>query len=438
MKVLIIDQYSSLLFEALRAQEDGHDVKVWMPFNHYKKPQSVGDGMITKVREWRAYMKWADLIITGGNDVVMRELKPFFTQGYPIFGCNPQAAELELDRGLGQEVCQEYGIDTLPYEMFNSYEDAAKYVRKTMGTYVCKPWGGTEDKSLSYVSGSPEDMIWKLGKWREGGKLKGQIILQKRIDGVEMAVGGWFGRNGWSQYFCENFEEKKFMNEGLGCNTGEQGTILRYVTDSKLFEQCLEPITGYLHRIGYVGYVDQNCMVDGKGKAWPLEYTMRFGYPLCAIQDALHQGDSVEWKYDAVCGRDTLKVSNDIAVGVVFSHGDYPASSEGCPENEGFPLYGMTTAMESKVKLWHVKMGVAPANIGNAIKDIPTLCTAGNKIAVVTGTGATVQEASEKAYNVCWKLKPPTNRMFRTDIGERLKKHLPELQKWGFAKGMKY
>lgn len=438
MKVLIIDQNCDLLAMCIRAIDEGHDVKLWIPETNFNKPSKLGDGYVNKVKSWQPHAKGADLIITGSNEKYMREITPLFNQGYPVFGCNPKGAELELDRGKGQTLCSDYGIDTLPYEIFTSYDDAAAYVKKTMGVYVSKPWGGTADKSLSYVSGSPEDMIWKLSKWKEGGKLKGQIILQERIKGIEIAVGGWFGKSGWSKYICENFEEKKLMNDGLGQNTGEQGTTLRYVTESKLFDQCLAPITGYLHEIGYVGYVDQNCMIEPNGKAWPLEFTMRFGYPLCNIQNSLHLGDSMQWKLDAINGKDTLRVSDKVAVGVVVTHGGYPRQQANCPEDDGIPMYGLTPSMDDHVHFVEMRMGTAPVTVGSSIKEIPLPCSSGAYMVTVTGTASTVCEAAEKAYNICWKLKPPTNKMFRTDIGKRLKKQLPELQKNSFAEGMDY
>lgn len=89
-------------------------------------------------------------------------------------------------------------------------------------------------------------------------------MLQERIEGYEMAVGGWFGKHGWCMAINENWEEKRKMNDGLGENTGEMGTIMRYVKQSKLFEQTLEPVTDYLLAHGYIGYVDMNCIIDKK------------------------------------------------------------------------------------------------------------------------------------------------------------------------------
>lgn len=439
MKLLVIDADRVLLDLCLRAQAAGHEVKWWVPPTALGKASSIGDGFFKKVREWEPHARWADLIVMGDNAKYGQKTAPFFNKGFPIFGCNPKAAQLELDRGLGQRVCEDYGIATLPYVIVNSYDDAISHVEKTMGRFVSKPWGGDADKALSYVSRSPEDMIFKLNHWKKKGRLNGQIMLQQAVDGIEMAVGGWFSRAGWSEHLCENFEEKKFMNGGLGQNTGEQGTILRYVKESKLFEEVLEPVTGYLHEIGYVGYVDMNAIIDKSGRAWPLEFTMRFGYPLNYIQEALHLGDPIQWMYDAaVDGKNTLKVSDDIAVGVVFSHGHYPNQKLDDGQHCGFPMYGITPSMEKHLHYVEMQYGEAPMTVGTKIRQVEMPLTAGCYALCVTGTGATVGEAQEKAYNIAWKLKPPTNRMFRTDIGDRLKEELPKLRAQGFAEGMRY
>lgn len=438
MKILVIDSYRLLLDLCLKAEDAGHEVRWWVSPLKTGEEVCIGDGYFQKVKSWEPHMKWADLIILGENAMYHKDLGHWFNKGFPIFGCNPKAAQLELDRGLGQKVCDDYNIPTLPFEIFTSYDDAIKHVEKTKGEFVCKPWGGADDKSLSYVAGSPEDMIFKLMHWKKCAPLKGKIMLQEKADGIEMAVGGWFGKAGWSQWLCENFEEKKFMNENLGQNTGEQGTTLRYTKMSKLFEDTLEPVTAYLHKIDYRGYVDMNTIVQPNGRAWPLEFTMRFGYPLESIQRPLHRGDPVEWMLDSLEGRDTLMVSEDISVGVVLSHGKYPNSKDGDAEECGFPLYGLTPSMDKHVHLSHAQWGPAPARVGSNIKMVEMPLTAGCFVAIVTGTGATVSEASEAAYTTLWKIKPPSNRMFRTDIGKRLKEQLPLLQSKGYAKGMKY
>ena len=432
MKVLMMDSTSSLLDLSMRAMAAGHDVKHWMPT--HRKPNPVGDGLVVKVLEWEKWMAWADLIILSDNCSYVTALEPFFTQGYPIFGCNRQGAELELDRGVGQEVFKKHGMKVLPYEIFTNYDKAIAYVKKENRPLVSKPWGGSSHKELSFVAKRADDLIYKLQHWKEEGTIKGQFMLQEKVDGIEMAVGGWFGKKGWGRYVCENFEEKCLLNEGLGGNTGEQGTILHYTKSSKLFKKVLEPLEDHLLSLGYIGYADVNCIIDEKGIPWPLEFTMRFGDPTQVIQQALHEGDPVEWMLDLIEGKDTLKVKDDIAVGVLVTHGDYPHSKMTGKMVEGVPIRGLDEVKSENIHFCNVMLDVAPEDG----EDVAMPVTAGDYVLVTTGIGPTVRAAQRGAYKAAWAIDFPSNRGFRTDIGDRLKDTLPLLHKMGYAKEVEF
>lgn len=430
MNVLMLDVTSSLLDLALRADAWGHHVKVWQPVGHDGKGCCIGDGLVAKVEDWEPWMKWADLIVLSDNARYRRSIEPFFQQGFPIFGANMASAELELDRGAGQAMFEKRGIKVLPYEVFSSYDKAIAYVRKQDRAFVSKPWGGASDKGLSFVAKSPEDLIYKLEHWREVGKLRGEFMLQEKVDGVEIAVGGWFGPGGWSKHFCENFEEKGFMNGNLGGNTGEQGTVLYYTDKSKLARKLLIPLEDELLALGFVGYCDVNTIVDSRGQAWPLEFTMRFGDPTMKIQQPLHKGDPVEWMLALVEGHDRLVVEPKVSVGVVMTHGDYPHSKMTGKLVEGVPIRGLEQVHPGQLHFCDVMEGVVDGTAQPV--------TAGDYVLVVTGTGGSVRAAQRKAYDATWQVDWPSNRMFRTDIGDRLKEQLPELHNHGYATGITY
>lgn len=438
MKILFIDTFSCAfaLDFVLDCMDAGHDVKLWQSQRPGAKPEHSGDGMVNKVGDWRKWMKWADLIILADNARYIEEFKPYFKQHYPIFGTNEEGGQLELDRQRGMDIMKKYGVKTLPYETFDNYKDAMNYVRETKKAYACKPMGDAA-KELSYVGKTPDDMLFKLGKFEKMNKLKGEFILQQKAVGIEMAVGGWFGPGGWSRFVCENWEEKKFMNDNLGVNTGEQGTTIRYTEESKLFMEVLEPFGDYLSAIDYVGFIDMNTIITEKGPM-PMEYTTRFGYPLWAIQQYLHKGDPAKWMADLLEGRDTLRVHEGCAVGVVLSHGDYPYCKAPEEEVEDFPIYGLDKKVRSSVYFCQVKDGTTERLIGGEFQKVQQPVTAGCYIGVARGRGETVKEAQEEAYHTAKEIDLPSNKMYRTDIGNRLEKELPELQKMGYAKGMKY
>lgn len=437
MKLLVIDSELALPF-ALRAQEAGHDVKYWLPPNRDGSPCHIGDGLVTKVREWKPWMKWADLIVTTGNAKYAWALDPFYDKGFPIIGADRRAAALELDRKVGMDFLEACGIPCPPFEIFDSIDKAISHVKLTGQTYVCKQWGGDDDKSMSYVSSSPADMVFMLERWKKLGKIKGRFMLQKKIKGVEVGVGGWFGRGGFCSYAEENWEHKKFMNDDLGCNTGEMGTVMRYTKKSKLFDLLLAPCAERLHGMGYVGNIDVNAIIDEEGTPWPLEFTMRFGFPAINLNMALHEGDPVDWMVGLFDGRDLLRCRHDICVGVVMVHGDFPQSKWPFEQVAGFPISGLTAERRKNVWLTSVMKAVAPVMQGGEIVEKPMICTAGDYVAVTTGLGATVEAAREAVYETTWKVKWNSNRMFRTDIGCRLEKELPVLQSLGYCKGIRY
>jgi phosphoribosylamine---glycine ligase len=439
MKVLIMDIEGggTGINLGLRAQAADHQVRYWMP-TRAGRPRPYGDGMLEKPDEWEPSMDWADLIVLTGNNKYSAPLNEYFGKGYPIFGANIKSAELELDRGKGQEILKRYGIKTIPYEVVASPEEGIALIKETGRAYAMKPWGGVEDCSLTYVSSAPDDGIFTLEKWKREGLFKGQLMMQEKIDGIEMGISGMFGPGGWSKALEESFEHKKFLNDDLGANTGEMGTVIRHVSKSKLFDLVLEPITDYLHSINYVGDCSVNCMVDKKGIAWPMEFTMRMGWPDFNIRQEVIESDPVQWMKDLIDGQDTLEVSTKIALGVVMAHGDFPHETTGPEPWCDYPVYGITEENFPHLHFQQVKKGKGFLWSGGKLSRPSMTLTAGVYVMVVTGSGRTVTGAAKAAYDRAWAVKWPSNIVMRTDIGKRLEDQLPELQKHGFAVGMNY
>jgi phosphoribosylamine--glycine ligase len=438
MKVLIMDIEGggTGVNLGLRAKDCDHEVRYWMP-TRAGNPRPYADGLLEKPKEWEPSMDWADLIVLTGNNRYASSLAEYFGAGYPIFGANIKGAELELDRGKGQETLQKYGIKTIPYTVVSSPEEGIALIKETGKAYAMKPWGGTEDCALTYVSSAPDDGIFTLEKWKREGLFKGQLMMQEKIEGIEMGIAGWFGPGGWSRALEESFEHKKFCNDDLGANTGEMGTVIRHVTSSKLFDLLLDPITDYLHSINYVGDCSINCMIDKKGRAWPMELTMRLGWPDFNIRQEVIKGCPVTWMKDLIYGKDTLEVSKKIALGLIMAHGDFPHENDPPEKWADFPIYGVEDDKMEHLHMQQVKWGKGYL-WDSKLSRPPMFLTAGTYPLVVTGSGSTVLAAADKAYDLAWSIKWPSNVLFRTDIGKRLETQLPELHKHGYAEGMNY
>lgn len=437
MKVLLIDNMSSFLDFALRCMAKGHEVRTWMGSDKNGKRSTVGDGMIRKVPDWRQHMRWADIVITSDNVKYMRELEAYRKAGFPMFNAHGPITEWELNRGAGQRAFEQAKIPTIPSPVFSRYDEAIAFVEKNMKRYVSKP-SGDADKALTYVSKGPKDMIALLERWKKLGKLKQPFILQEFMPGIEMAVSGHFGPCGFSKYFLENFEFKKLMNDDKGPATGEAGTLLRYTTESKLADMVLKPHAPELFRQGYCGFIDVAVMIDERGNPWPMEHTItRFGWPLFQIQQELHP-EPVEWMLDLIDGFDSFKPDTKIAAGVVVAMPDYPYSHLTKKETAGFPIWGLTKQNEPHVHLSEVQIGEGIEEENGKIirKKMPV--TAGDYVYVASGKGDSVTQAVKNAYAITDEVQLPNSPIIRTDIGKRLEKQLPKLQKLGFAVSWRY
>lgn len=447
MRILCLDTGSNALAWLMQCQAAGHDC-LW-----YDRPRPdgtrrmAGKGIVPKLIDYdllrSKYIDWADLVFLTDNTHYLDMLEPFRQRGYPIFGPSARSAVLELNRSFGQDAMKRAGLQTIPGVSFNDYDAAARYVEKHPTYLVSKP-SGDADKALSYVADDAASLIHMLvDRWKKNEKCrhdatKHGFILQEKKSGVEFAVGGWFGPAGWSKWWYENFEYKKLMNGDLGQNTGEMGTLSMYVTQSKLANIGLKPMTDQLHALDHIGFVDISGMIDDAGTFWPFEFTMRPGWPTFHNQIATHVGDPAEWMLSLLLGEDTLEAKKDVAcVSVVVAVPDFPYSKLTAKEVSGTPIYGAED--REHVQLAEVMLGEdVPVQVGDKVVRMDNFVTAGDYVAVVTGCGATITGARRSAYSAVKKIKMPGSPFWRTDIGSgRINAGLPAIQAHGFATGFK-
>jgi phosphoribosylamine--glycine ligase len=439
MKLLCVDTFGECaLGWLMQCQDAGHQVRWYIA---EAKNRHIGDGIIRKVDDWHDHMGWADIVFTPDNLKFLKELDAWRKRDAHkiILAPSQEVASWETDRLKGMAVMRKAGIEIPDCKEFSDYDQAIKHVTKEMRPFVSKPCGDETDKSLSYVGKTPKDLIFKLSKWKQQQKLKGKFLLQEKIKGVEAAVGSWFGPAGFTGGWEENFEFKKIMAGDLGVNCGEAGTVMRYVAKSKLADMVLKPIEDELHRLDYVGNIDVNCIIDEDGKPWPLEFTCRPGWPAFNIQAALLEGDPLEWLADLWEGKklDCFRL-NEVAVGFVLAIGDFPHSHMTQKEVVGYPIWGLDDNRSAHIMLCQAMRGIAPHEVGDGIIHGPALVTAGDYVAVVTGTAGTVHDARRKAQTALGKIEIPCSPFWRDDIGEKLQRQLPEIQSHGYMSGMEY
>jgi phosphoribosylamine--glycine ligase len=235
------------------------------------------------------------------------------------------------------------------------------------------------------------------------------------VQGVEVGVGAYFNGQAFLQPACIDFEHKRFFAGELGELTGEMGTIVSYRDSQQLFDAVLAPLAPLLADGGYCGYLNVNLIANEAG-LWPLEFTSRFGYPGFAICEAL-QLEPWEQIFRRMLRRDGLQLAtrDGYSCGVVLTVPPFPYRHGYEELSKGEPICLRPGASdEDRAALFFVEVAQVRGQ----------LVTSGSTgyVGVATGVGATVGQACDAAYRVARQVVVP-NLRYRTDIGERVRRH---------------
>ena len=212
-------------------------------------------------------------------------------KGFTVFGGCEKGDRLEKDREFAQSIFKSYGMEIEESKDFDKADDAIEYIKKNKSKWVVKQ--NSHDGALAYVGSSDDgsdvaSVIKSYGKYNKSSAIK-ILSLQKKIEGVEIAIARFFNGNDWNGPIFVSFEHKPFLNEDIGPLTAEMGTLAWYDNNenNKIFQATLAKIKPYLKEIGYRGYVDINNIVNGD-RIIPLEATTRFGSPTNHLQSGMH------------------------------------------------------------------------------------------------------------------------------------------------------
>jgi len=412
---------------AWQLKKEGHVVKAYIKC---KTDGDVFNGFIEKVDHWEAHKDWADVIIFDdiGFGAVAEKLRK---QGKLVIGGSDYTDKLEIDREFGQAEMKNNGINVLPSWQFSDYDEAIKFIKDNPARYVFKPCGNlvSSEKALLFLGEDEDgkDLLELLEQnkniWRKKAPL---FILQKFIAGVEVAVGAFFNGHDFIYPINVNFEHKRIFPGNIGPFTGEMGTLMYWSGSNNLFRATLEKMLPNLQKSGYVGYVDINCIVNGRG-IYPLEFTTRFGYPTIQIQLEGISMPNGEWLYRLAKGEDfELKTKRGFQVGVVIA---VESMFSDAIDSETVNLYhDLVVSFKNPASIDGIHL--FDVKIDNGIWRIAG--TSG-VLLVVTGSGTTVKDARSMAYGRIKNIIIP-NMIYRTDIGASWAVDSDRLHTWGYLR----
>jgi phosphoribosylamine--glycine ligase len=426
-KKFLFVSYDALINDvAWQVSKDGHDVKYFIKDDAAK---DVADGFVPKTSDWTQEIEWADVIIF--DDVLgfghcAQELR---LKGKLVIGGTAYTDRLEDDRTFGQEEMKSAGINIIPFMEFASFDEAIAYVQANPARYVIKPSGEAQNiKRLLFVGEEEDgkDIIQVLEAYKKAWFNEIKVFqLQKRMSGVEVAVGAFFNGREFVFPININFEHKKLFPGNIGPSTGEMGTFMYWSGENKIFNATLKKMEKKLAEEHYTGYIDINCIVNAQG-IYPLEFTARFGYPTISIQQEGILMPISEFLFQLAEGTLTqFKYRRGFQIGVRVVVPPYPFNDQ--------------NTFQSQSKDAAILFKKADNLEGIHIEDVKKVneqwLIAGNigVVLVVCGWGQTMKQAQNQVYNRINNVMIPS-MYYRKDIGTRWYDDSDRLHAWGYLR----
>ncbi|MDD4989327.1 MAG: hypothetical protein PHV42_02780 [Candidatus Pacebacteria bacterium] len=399
-------------------QKEGCDVKL---FIEDKKQKECLDGFVEKTHDWKKELAWVGkegLIIFDdvGYGKIQDKLRK---EGYLVVGGSGDGDLLESDRIYGQDTLKSIGVidDSFVTNDFTILS-ALEFVKKNRGKWVIKQ--NDHNTALNYVGNIEDgsDVIGMLENYKNNFGDSHSVSLQRKVDGVEIAIGRFFNGKDWFGPSVINFEHKHLCNDDVGPLGGETGTLMWYEKNenNKLFQRTLAKLKPQLQKSGYKGYIDVNCIVNGD-KVYPLEITSRFGSSTIETQIEIQTSPWFDFLFALAKGENyAVRYKEEYAVTVALTVPPFPYRTTDKKLLHGGVSIFFKKEM-SQVEFSHIRFeGVSKKQVGE--KDM--YFTAGHLgyVLYVTGSDKSIEKAREKVYKIINNIIIP-KAFYRTDIGLR-------------------
>ena len=397
----------------LDLMREGHDVRIYVE----RRDKFALAGLIVPVADWRAELPWVGrdgivLVEPSGLGALQDGLRQ---DGYRVIGSSAYGDRLELDRGFGQQALHDAGLPIADSIALPSPAAARAWLREHPGRYAMK---ADSNRHTTFVGehAAGADLDFVLGGLEGGG-----VLLQRRLEGVEIGVGGYFDGRDFLRPVNLDFEHKRFFPGDMGEMTGEMGTLAAFEGAEKLFDATLGRFAPQLRAAGHVGYVNLNMIVNAEG-AWPLEFTCRFGNPGFAVLAALQADGWGDLLARMAGDGGTFRTHAGWSVAIVLTVPPFPATRDVAPTED--PPVMFHVPPDDPVHHHYIDMRAADGTL--------FVHRRSGHVMIVTGIGASIPEAQQAARARARNVIVPEIR-WRQDIGERARHtDIGLLRGWGW------
>jgi len=373
-------------------------------------------------------VKWArenspDLVVVGPEAPLVKGLADaMLAVGFPVFGPVAAGARLEGSKRYAKEVMNAAGVPTGRAEVFTD-PGAAKAALGGFGLpVVIKADGLAAGKGVivAETREQAEAAIDDMLVANKFGAAGAEVLVEEFLDGEECSILAM--TDGETAVLLPGSQDHKRIFDGdKGPNTGGMGAYspAPVVTDEMLpeiKEKIILPVVRELKKRGitYRGILYAGLMITPEGGKKALsgsrvnvvEFNARFGDPETEAVLPRLGGDFATALLHAATGRlreEDVAVVKDVAATVIVASGGYPGAYE-----KGKAIAGLGDAADSGAIVFHC----------GTKRDGDAVVTAGGRVLSVTGLGATLREAVDRAYAGVSKISFD-GMFFRRDIAHR-------------------
>ena len=367
------------------------------------------EGMLALARE-----KAVDLVFVAPDDPLAAGMVDTLeAAGFPCFGPNAKAAEIESSKVFSKNLMKQYHIPTAGYEVFSDPAAALEYI-KAQGTYpaVIKADGLALGKGVIIAQNEEEAKagLHSIMEDKIFGESGSQVVVEEFLTGPEVSVLA-FTDGKTLRPMVSSMDHKRAYDGDKGPNTGGMGTISPnpFYTE-EVARECMEKIfLPTINAMNAEGRPFKGCLYFGlmltpQGPK-VIEYNSRFGDPETQVVLPRLETDFAEI-VKAVAEERLAELdiqwSQKASACVVMASGGYPGSYP-----KGIEIHGLDE--QGQVE------GITVYHAGTKWEEGKFL-TNGGRVLGITALGATLEEALDRAYAGVEKISFE-GAMYRRDIG---------------------
>ncbi len=370
---------------------------------------------ITKTEEIIDWLKEneVDLVLIGPDnylaDGIVDEIQKM---EIAVFGPTKDASEIEWSKSFAKQFMQEEGIPTARFKVFNSFEEANKYIETQNFPLVIKASGLALGKGVIIAQTFEEakKTLEEIMTTKIFGDAGDEVVIEEFLVGKEISTHAFCDGENVSM-FPASQDHKTIFEGDKGPNTGGMGTIapVPWVTEEhmKAIEnQIVRPTINALKKRGrpFKGVLFPGIMITESGPK-VIEFNARFGDPETESYMRILKTDLVDILLTCVDGKlneQKIEWENFSACTVMCASGGYPGSYE-----KGKVIGGLDN-LEKDVVVFHA--GTKEIN--------GEIVTNGGRVLGISAIGSDLNEALSKAYGSIEKVSFD-GMQFRKDIGAK-------------------